>query len=143
MLRIRSFVALLAVFACANFVALVLLTWMPTFLYSRFHLSLAAAAFDAAVYPQLASIVGSVLGGYLADAGAAMNARSDWVLITSFNEWHEGSEIEPSVEWGDRFIDSTRALSREFRSAGTRWVQADAFGCRSARRHFTPSQSAH
>lgn len=46
---------------------------------------------------------------------AAMRARADWVLITSFNEWHEGSEIEPSVEWGDRFIDSTRVLSREFK----------------------------
>ncbi|HKO12312.1 MAG TPA: MFS transporter [Acidobacteriaceae bacterium] len=80
LLRIRSFVALMAVFACANFVALVLLTWMPTYLYSRFHLSLAAAALDAAVYPQLASMVGSVLGGYLADAGAAVNVRSRlWV----------------------------------------------------------------
>ena len=80
LLRIRSFLALMAVFACANFVALVLLTWMPTYLYSRFHLSLATAAFDAAVYPQLASMVGSVLGGYLADAGAAVNVRSRlWV----------------------------------------------------------------
>jgi len=80
LLRIRSFVALMGVFACANFVALVLLTWMPTYLYSRFHLSLGMAAFDAAVYPQLASIVGSILGGVLADKGAARNVRSRlWV----------------------------------------------------------------
>lgn len=26
------------------------------------------------------------------------------ILITSFNEWHEGTEIEPSVEFGDKFI---------------------------------------
>lgn len=80
LLRIRSFLALMGVFACANFVALVLLTWMPTYLYSSFHLSLAMAAFDAAVYPQLASIVGSVLGGYLADLGVGANVRSRlWV----------------------------------------------------------------
>ena len=60
--------------------ALVLLTWIPTYLYSKFHLSLAMAAFDAAVYPQLASIGGSVLGGYLADRFVGSNPRSRiWV----------------------------------------------------------------
>jgi MFS family permease len=76
LIRIPSLLALMGVFACANFVALVLLTWIPTYLYSRFHLSLATAAFDAAVYPQLASIGGSVLGGYLADIFVVSNPRS-------------------------------------------------------------------
>jgi len=70
LLSIKSFLMLMAVFACANFVAMVLLTWMPTYLYSRFHLSLSMAAFDAAIYPQVASMVGAVCGGYLADLGA-------------------------------------------------------------------------
>lgn len=65
--RIRSLLALMAAFASANFVAMVLLAWMPMYLYSRFHLNLAMAAFDAAVYPQVASMAGSVCGGYLAD----------------------------------------------------------------------------
>jgi MFS family permease len=65
--KIKSLLTLIGVFACSNFVAMVLLTWMPTYLYSRFHLSLAVAAFDAAVYPQIASMGGSVFGGYLAD----------------------------------------------------------------------------
>jgi sugar phosphate permease len=69
----KSFLMLMAVFACANFVAMVLLTWMPTYLFSRFHLSLAMAAFDAAVYPQVASMAGSVCGGFLADASAKCN----------------------------------------------------------------------
>jgi MFS family permease len=74
-LTIKSLLMLMAVFACANFVAMVLLAWMPTYLYSRFHLSLGMAAFDAAVYPQVASMAGSVCGGYLADKFAARNRR--------------------------------------------------------------------
>ena len=73
--KIKSLLTLTGVFACANFVAMVLLTWMPTYLYSRFHLSLATAAFDAAVYPQIASMGGSVFGGYLADRFAKRTPR--------------------------------------------------------------------
>jgi MFS family permease len=80
LVRIPTLLALMGVFACANFVALVLLTWIPTYLYSRFHLSLAMAAFDAAVYPQVASIGGSILGGYLADRFVTVTPRSRiWV----------------------------------------------------------------
>lgn len=75
LLKIKSFLTLTGVFACANFLAMVLLTWMPTYLYSRFHLSLAMAAFDAAVYPQIASMGGSVFGGYLADRFAKRTPR--------------------------------------------------------------------
>jgi len=80
LLRIRSLLALMGGFAGANFVALVLLTWMPTYLYSTFHLSLAMAAFDAAVYPQMASIAGSIVGGYLADTFVVSDPRARvWV----------------------------------------------------------------
>ena len=80
LVKIRSLLALMGAFACANFVALVLLTWMPTYLYSQFHLSLATAAFDAAVYPQVASIGGSIVGGYLADFFVKWDPRSRlWV----------------------------------------------------------------
>lgn len=40
---------------------------------------------------------------YLRDTFAAATG-ADWVLLTSFNEWHEGSEIEPSVQYGDTYI---------------------------------------
>src|ERR1039457_4292722 len=58
---------LMAAFLCANFVAVVLLSWMPKFLYDRFPLSLAAAGLTATVFVQLASMAGSPLGGWLAD----------------------------------------------------------------------------
>jgi MFS family permease len=60
-------VLLMAAFVCANFVAVVLLTWMPTFLYNEFHLSLATSGLTATLFVQLASMVGSPLGGWMAD----------------------------------------------------------------------------
>jgi glycoprotein endo-alpha-1,2-mannosidase len=44
----------------------------------------------------------------------AVAAAPDYVLITSWNEWHEGSEIEASHEYGSRILDDTAAFSREF-----------------------------
>ncbi len=58
---------LMLAFLCSNFVAVVLLTWMPKFLFDRFHLSLAAAGLTATVFVQLASMAGSPLGGWFAD----------------------------------------------------------------------------
>jgi MFS family permease len=59
---------LMAAFLCANFVALVLLSWMPTFLYDKFNLSLATSGLTATLFVQLASMAGSPLGGWWADA---------------------------------------------------------------------------
>jgi len=44
----------------------------------------------------------------------AIAAAPDYVLITSWNEWHEGSELDASVEYGSRILDITAAFSREF-----------------------------
>jgi glycoprotein endo-alpha-1,2-mannosidase len=44
----------------------------------------------------------------------AIAAAPNYVLITSWNEWHEGSELEASVEYGSRILDNTAAFSREF-----------------------------
>jgi hypothetical protein len=45
----------------------------------------------------------------------AMNAaRVRWRLVTTFNEWGEGTAIEPSTSWGTAYID---ALARRGRAA--------------------------
>ncbi len=49
----------------------------------------------------------------------AIAAKPDWVLVTSFNEWHEGSEIEPSIELGDRELETTAQYAREFLASET------------------------
>ncbi|MBN1421817.1 MAG: hypothetical protein JXP34_23790 [Planctomycetes bacterium] len=47
----------------------------------------------------------------------AARAGADWALITSYNEWHEGSEIEPSAEFGDFFLGLTARFAETFRKA--------------------------
>jgi len=37
----------------------------------------------------------------------ARESLAHWVLITSYNEWHEGSEIEPSLEYGTTYLQIT------------------------------------
>ena len=45
----------------------------------------------------------------------AIKADPDWILITSWNEWHEGSEIEPSWEDGDQYIKLTAQYAPKFK----------------------------
>jgi MFS family permease len=66
--RTPTLICLFGAFMCANFVAVVLLSWMPKFLYDKFHLSLAMAGLTATLFVQLASLVGAPIGGWLADA---------------------------------------------------------------------------
>lgn len=45
---------------------------------------------------------------------AALEAAPDWILISTWNEWHEGSEIEPSIENSDRELKTTSEFARRF-----------------------------
>jgi predicted MFS family arabinose efflux permease len=58
---------LILAFVGANFVAVVFLTWIPSFLYRKFHMSLSMAGLNATIYLQLSSVVGVLCGGLLAD----------------------------------------------------------------------------
>lgn len=71
--RSKPALLLMGAFSCANFVAVVLLTWMPKFLFDRFHMSLAMAGLSATLFVQLASMCGSLAGGWLADKWRAKN----------------------------------------------------------------------
>jgi MFS family permease len=62
-----TMLCLMGAFICSNFVAVVLLTWMPKFLYDQFHMGLAVAGLTATIFVQLASVLGSIVGGWLAD----------------------------------------------------------------------------
>ena len=45
----------------------------------------------------------------------AMEINPNWVVVTSWNEWHEGTEIEPSLEFGDKYLKLTKKYARIFK----------------------------
>ncbi len=67
LIRSPTALLLMGAFLAANFVATIFLTWTPTFLVEKFGFRLAAAGLSGSVFIQLASAVGSPLGGVLAD----------------------------------------------------------------------------
>jgi MFS family permease len=73
--RTPTLLCLLGAFMCANFVAVVLLSWMPKFLFDRFHMGLAMSGLTATIFVQLASMAGAPIGGWLADAWRRRSPR--------------------------------------------------------------------
>jgi predicted MFS family arabinose efflux permease len=60
-------------------------TWLPTFLYDKFRLGLAAAGFEASVYPQVGTVLGLLAGGSLADRLARRTtAARFWTVLVAF-----------------------------------------------------------
>jgi MFS family permease len=79
-LRTPAALMLMATFVCANFVAVVLLSWMPTFLHDRFHMSLAMAGLSATLFAQLAGMAGAAVGGWLADTLVKRTSRGRLIV---------------------------------------------------------------
>ncbi len=44
----------------------------------------------------------------------ALKANPDWITITSWNEWPEGTELEPSLEFGDKYLQITAEYAKRF-----------------------------
>jgi MFS family permease len=97
--RIPMVLLLMAVFVGANFVAMIFLTWLPSYLNRRFGMSLTLSGLNATLWLQAASVVGVLIGGWLADrwtnrrrggrmlvqaiglfAGAPLIALTGWTL---------------------------------------------------------------
>jgi hypothetical protein len=47
---------------------------------------------------------------------AAMDSAPEMVIVTSFNEWREGTMIEPSVSYGRTYLDLTAELAARYKS---------------------------
>lgn len=65
--RVPMVRVLALVFVGANFVAMIFLSWMPSFLFEKFGMTLAMAGFSATAFLQIASVLGVISGGILAD----------------------------------------------------------------------------
>jgi len=66
-LRTPAAMLLMTGFLCANFVAVMFLTWTPTYLVEKFHYAIGAAGLTGTLYIHLASALAVPLAGWLAD----------------------------------------------------------------------------
>jgi hypothetical protein len=66
---------------------------------------------------RVGAFVRSRAGGqyYRACWGGAIESGADWVVITSFNEWREGTQIETSVGYSDFYLNLTAELAAAYR----------------------------
>ena len=54
---------------------------------------------------------------YTATWSAALNAAPDYVLVTSWNEWYEDTEIQPGVTTGSQALTQTGQYSATFKAS--------------------------
>jgi MFS family permease len=73
--RLRGFGALTGTFAATSVANWIVYTWMPFYLYERYHLTLAKAGLVATGYLQAASVAGILVGGLLADRWSRSSRR--------------------------------------------------------------------
>jgi MFS family permease len=75
-----TIVLLTAAFACMVFVNVGYLTWMPSLLVDKFHLTLTEAGFSSMFYHHLGAFAGVIIGGALSDRFAKINPRNRLVV---------------------------------------------------------------
>jgi MFS family permease len=81
--QVPTFILLCFVFPTFVFGLWMLYSWLPNFLYEKFALSLADAAFTATVFLQSATLVGLLCGGVLADRLFLITKASRMWLMTA------------------------------------------------------------
>lgn len=71
---------------------------------------------DNSKSPQAEKVIRARRGGdfYRETWNAAFATYPDWIIITSWNEWVEGTMIEPSVSYGNLYLDITTSFAARF-----------------------------
>lgn len=84
LMRIPTFLVLCVVFPIFVFGLWMLYSWLPNFIHEKFSLDLAQAAFEATAYMQAATLVGLLLGGFVADRLFVVTKASRmWLMVAS------------------------------------------------------------
>jgi MFS family permease len=73
--RLSGFWTMALVFAAVAAANWLVYTWLPLYVYERFHMTLAAAGFTATFYIQIASLAGIIVGGYFSDRLSQRTSR--------------------------------------------------------------------
>ncbi|MCU1262190.1 MAG: major facilitator superfamily 1 [Bryobacterales bacterium] len=73
LVRSAAFLPLVLAFTAMAIANWLIYTWLPLFLYERFHMSLTNAGFSATFYVQAASYAGVIAGGIVSDRWSARN----------------------------------------------------------------------
>ncbi len=83
--RVPSLRAVTIFVSVATFGLYLVYTWLPTFLFDRFSLSLARAGFEASFYPQVGTAVGLFAGGFAADLlYLKRKSARFWIILVAF-----------------------------------------------------------
>src|SRR5438552_10734665 len=84
LLKIPSLQAVTLFVSVATFGLFLVYTWLPTFLFDKFHLGLARAGFEASVYPQVGTALGLFTGAAIADrCYKRIRSARFWVVVVA------------------------------------------------------------
>lgn len=85
LLRIPTFLVIMAGFMLASVVFWVVFTYLPLMIYETYHVSLERAALQATIYIQVAGLVANPVLGACVDARAKGNARKRFLAATAIS----------------------------------------------------------
>jgi predicted MFS family arabinose efflux permease len=80
--RIPSLLIVTLFVSTGTFALFLVYSWLPTFLYDKFHLSLTRAGFEASVFTPIGHGLGLLVGGIIADRGYGRTHASRFWVIT-------------------------------------------------------------
>ena len=82
LMRLPGFPSMLLAFGGSSMGGWLIMTWLPLYLYERYHMSLVTAGFSATFFIQAAAVVGILVGGSLADLWSRRTSQGR-ILIQS------------------------------------------------------------
>ena len=76
LMRLPGYPSMLIVFGTTSMGGWLIMTWLPLYLYERYHMSLVGAGFSATFYIQAAALGGVFLGGPLSDLWSRRTSKA-------------------------------------------------------------------